>query len=159
MGKANVILDNLIAQGNAKPMIVVMPFGYGTMEMIARGWSAWRDADLPSRNFAKFSDALLQEVIPLVKQQYPLSDKVGSAPALSVSWPAQRSLTSRPTDSPSRLKRPSTSEAPTVCCLHRRIRDRGSTFSSHLPGGAIQFPGGSFFPLWTSALHGALKPS
>ena len=75
MGKANVILDNLIAQGKAKPMIVVMPFGYGTMEMIARGWSAWRDADLPSRNFAKFSDALFQEVIPLVKQQYPLSDK------------------------------------------------------------------------------------
>ncbi|MGA7767355.1 MAG: hypothetical protein WCA27_14170, partial [Candidatus Sulfotelmatobacter sp.] len=26
------------------------------------------------------------------------------------------------------------------------IRDRGSTFSSYLPGGAIQFPGGSFFP-------------
>jgi hypothetical protein len=33
---------------------------------------------------------------------------VGSAPALSVSWPAQRSLTLRPTDSPSRLQRPST---------------------------------------------------
>jgi hypothetical protein len=25
-----------------------------------------------------------------------------------------------------------------------------------LPGGAIQFPGGPFFPLWTSAFHGAL---
>ena len=29
MGKANVILDNLIAQSKAKPMIVVMPLGYG----------------------------------------------------------------------------------------------------------------------------------
>src|SRR5271165_4936832 len=34
VGRANVILDNLIAQGKAKPMIVVMPLGYGTMEMI-----------------------------------------------------------------------------------------------------------------------------
>jgi enterochelin esterase family protein len=29
VGLANVILDNLIAQGKAKPMIVVMPLGYG----------------------------------------------------------------------------------------------------------------------------------
>ncbi len=36
MGKANVILDNLIAQGKAKPMIVVMPLGYGTMDMITK---------------------------------------------------------------------------------------------------------------------------
>ncbi len=37
VGRANVILDNLIAQGKAKPMIVVMPLGYGTMEMITVG--------------------------------------------------------------------------------------------------------------------------
>ena len=37
VGRANVILDNLIAQGKAKPMIVVMPLGYGTMEIIALG--------------------------------------------------------------------------------------------------------------------------
>jgi enterochelin esterase family protein len=75
MGKANVILDNLIAQGKAKPMIVVMPLGYGTMEMITRGWSVWRDPEVVARNFAKFSDALLQEVVPLAKQQYPISTK------------------------------------------------------------------------------------
>jgi len=75
MGKANVILDNLIAQGKARPMIVVMPLGYGTMDMITRGWTAWRDPELVIRNFTRFSDALLQEVMPLVKQQYPISDK------------------------------------------------------------------------------------
>jgi enterochelin esterase-like enzyme len=75
MGKANVILDNLIAQGKAKPMIVVMPLGYGSMDMITRGWIAWRDPELVTRNFTKFSDALMQEVMPLVKQQYPLSAK------------------------------------------------------------------------------------
>ena len=75
MGKANVILDNLIAQGKAKPMIVVMPLGYGTMEVITRGWSTWNDPELVRRNYTHFSDALFQEVMPLVKQQYPLSDK------------------------------------------------------------------------------------
>ena len=75
MGKANVILDNLIAQGKAMPMIVVMPLGYGTMDMITRGWIAWRDPELPGRNFTKFTDALFQEVMPRVKQQYPISDK------------------------------------------------------------------------------------
>ena len=75
MGKANVILDNLIAQGKARPMIVVMPLGYGTMDMITRGWTAWRDPELVIRNFTRFSDALLQEVMPLVTQQYPISDK------------------------------------------------------------------------------------
>jgi enterochelin esterase-like enzyme len=75
MGKANVILDNLIAQGKAKPMIVVMPLGYGTMEVITRGWSTWKEPDLVHRNYSQFADALFQEVMPLVKQQYPLSDK------------------------------------------------------------------------------------
>ena len=75
MGKANVILDNLFAQGKAKPMIVVMPLGYGTMEVITRGWVTWRDPELVRQNYSRFSDALFQEVMPMVKQQYPLSDK------------------------------------------------------------------------------------
>jgi enterochelin esterase-like enzyme len=75
MGKANVILDKLIAQGKAKPMIVVMPLGYGTMEVIARGWSTWEDPELIRLNYSRFSDTLFQEVMPLVKRQYPLSDK------------------------------------------------------------------------------------
>jgi hypothetical protein len=41
VGRANVILDNLIAQGKAKPMIVVMPLGYGTMEFVRVGWGSW----------------------------------------------------------------------------------------------------------------------
>jgi enterochelin esterase-like enzyme len=74
MAKANVILDNLIAQGKAKPMIVVMPLGYGTMEIIARGSSGWDDRELVRLNYRRFSDTLFQELMPLVKQQYPLSD-------------------------------------------------------------------------------------
>ena len=37
VGRANVILDNLIAQQKAKPMIVVMTLGYGAPEMLTRG--------------------------------------------------------------------------------------------------------------------------
>ena len=35
VGMANVILDNLIARGQARPMIIVMPLGYGTMEVVS----------------------------------------------------------------------------------------------------------------------------
>ena len=37
VGKANVILDNLIAQGKAKPMVIVMTLGYGAPEIVVRG--------------------------------------------------------------------------------------------------------------------------
>src|ERR1035441_5519925 len=66
---------------------------------------------------------------------------VGSAPALHFSRPAQRSLALQPADSPIRLMRPSTPEASAALLPPPPLR--------LLPGGAIQFPGGSFFPLWS----------
>src|SRR5213078_3214830 len=57
--------------------------------------------------------------------------------------PAQRSLVLQPADSPSRLMRPFPPEAPAALLPPPPLR--------LLPGGAIQFPGGSFIPLWTSA--------
>ncbi|MCU1314192.1 MAG: esterase [Acidobacteriaceae bacterium] len=73
VGRAHVILDNLIAQGQAKPMLVVMPLGYGTMDMIIRQWTAWDDRALVDRNFSLFTQILLQEVKPLVETQYSIS--------------------------------------------------------------------------------------
>jgi len=70
VGRANVILDNLIAQGKARPMIVVMPLGYGTMEIIRLGWGAWSHTDVRDENFSKFREALLTEVIPKVEGEY-----------------------------------------------------------------------------------------
>jgi enterochelin esterase family protein len=64
VGRAHVILDNLIAQGKAKPMLLVMPLGYGAPEIVSRGIPAFRDPALRQRNFDKFRDALLTEVIP-----------------------------------------------------------------------------------------------
>ena len=72
----------------------------------------------------------------------------GSAPALFFSRPAQRSLSLQPACLPSRLERPSTPEASAASLPPLLLR--------LLPGGANQFPGGTF-PLWTSAFHGARK--
>src|SRR5712671_4120047 len=70
VGRANVILDNLIAQGKAKPMLVVMPLGYGAPEVLTRGFGAFRDRALTDRNFDRFREALLTEVIPRVEDEY-----------------------------------------------------------------------------------------
>jgi enterochelin esterase family protein len=70
VGRANVIFDNLIAQGKAKPMIVVMPLGYGTMEIITLGWGAWSHTDVRDKNFSRFREALLTEVMPKVESEY-----------------------------------------------------------------------------------------
>lgn len=70
VGRANVILDNLIAQGKAKPMIVVMTLGYGEPAYVAKPQPAVRDAGMRERNMTRFRDALLTEVIPAVEKEY-----------------------------------------------------------------------------------------
>jgi len=62
IGRANVILDNLLAQGKAKPMVVVMPFGHIVpfdMKDISGSLA---------RNNAAFSDDLLKDIIPYVEK-------------------------------------------------------------------------------------------
>lgn len=71
VGRANFILDNLIAQGKAKPMIVVMPLGYGTMEIIRLGWGGiFNHPEVHEQNLTKFREALLTEVLPKVESEY-----------------------------------------------------------------------------------------
>jgi enterochelin esterase-like enzyme len=72
VGRANVILDNLIAQGKAKAMIVVMPLGYGAPEILLPSQS-FRDANLRQKNMDRFRAALLTEVIPQVEKNYRVS--------------------------------------------------------------------------------------
>ena len=75
VGMANIILDNLIAQGKVKPMIVVMPLGYGTPEMIRLKQTAWDHPDVKQQNFDGFRKSLLTEVMPMVESAYPVSTK------------------------------------------------------------------------------------
>jgi enterochelin esterase-like enzyme len=72
VGKANLILDSLIAQNKVQPMIIVMPLGYGAPEIVhpTPGVSPFRNAALRDRNFNLFRSALLDEVIPAVDRAY-----------------------------------------------------------------------------------------
>jgi enterochelin esterase family protein len=70
IGQANYILDNLIASGKAKPMIVVMPLGYGDMSFVRDGWGVWQDAAAIDHNLDLFTKTLTTEVMPQVEQLY-----------------------------------------------------------------------------------------
>ena len=92
VGRANVILDNLIAQGKAKPMLVVMPLGYGAPEVLTAGFAAFRDRALTDRNFDKFREALLSEVIPRVEAEYPVIKDRNSRAIAGLSMGGSESL-------------------------------------------------------------------
>lgn len=70
VGRANVLLDNLIAQGQAKPMLIVMPLGYGEPKVLQPNSGVFHDPGVTQRNFEKFREALLTEVIPQVESAY-----------------------------------------------------------------------------------------
>jgi enterochelin esterase-like enzyme len=92
VGLANVILDKLIAQGKAKPMIVVMPLGYGDFEVIRRGWSSWTDKELAVRNLSKFTDVLLGEILPQVEESYRVKKNRESRAVAGLSMGGAESL-------------------------------------------------------------------
>ncbi len=67
VGRANVVLDNLIAEGKAKPMIVVMPFGHISKAGAAQGPG--------SRSNELFETDLIKGVIPEAERLYRVSTK------------------------------------------------------------------------------------
>ncbi|WP_316741309.1 alpha/beta hydrolase-fold protein [Pedobacter antarcticus] len=68
-GRENIIMDNLIAQGKAKPMIIVNTLGYGAPEMFDPG-SGVRSKEAYEKNERLFIAATLKEVIPMVEGFY-----------------------------------------------------------------------------------------
>jgi len=62
-GNANFVMDNLLAEKKAVPMIVVMPFGHATPfgERVPQGGVT---------NDALFEDYMLKDVIPTVESRY-----------------------------------------------------------------------------------------
>ena len=93
VGRANVILDNLIAQGKAKPMIVVMPLGYGTMEMVRVGWGGIGNRpEVREQNLMKFREALLTEVMPKVEAEYRVNKDRSNRAIVGLSMGGSESL-------------------------------------------------------------------
>ena len=92
VGRANVILDNLIAQGKAQPMIVVMPLGYGTMEFVQLAWNTRGRTELRDRNFGNFREALLTEVMPRVEGEYRTTEDRNARAIAGLSMGGSESL-------------------------------------------------------------------
>ena len=64
-GKANVIMDNLIADGKSKPMVVVMPYGH-----IPREIKPAPNTPVPTGDALAIEKELLTGVRPLVESKY-----------------------------------------------------------------------------------------
>jgi enterochelin esterase-like enzyme len=92
VGRAHVILDNLIAEGRAKPMLIVMPLGYGAPEIVSRRGPRLRDPSLRQQNYDKFRDALFTEVIPMVEKTYRVSKDRNSRAIAGLSMGGSESL-------------------------------------------------------------------
>ena len=80
IGRANNILDNLIAEGKAKPMVVVMPLGH-TIQSFWTGpaRSAPATPGQPGSPapavLSPFGKDLLDEVLPMIESTYKVSKK------------------------------------------------------------------------------------
>src|SRR5260370_7628662 len=85
-------MDTLIAQGKTNPMVVVMPLGYGAPEILRGGFGAFRNTELRDRNFAKFSEALLGEVLPRVELAYLVNKDRNSRAIAGLSMGGSESL-------------------------------------------------------------------
>jgi enterochelin esterase family protein len=67
-GHANLIMDNLIAEGKAKPFIIVMDNGSWSM---ARPPAGERPAQWPPKGWADgFTKTLLEDIIPMIDANY-----------------------------------------------------------------------------------------
>jgi enterochelin esterase-like enzyme len=89
-GRTNVILDNLLAEGKIKPMIVVMPYGHVAREIKTPGVNP---PAVPGSDMAAIEKELITAVTPLVESKYRvLTDRKNRAIA-GLSMGAAQSLT------------------------------------------------------------------
>jgi len=65
VGRANLILDNLIAQGKAKPMVIVMPYGRA-YPIISKSSGSLRNRD----NLQKIKQDFLENLFPFIDKNY-----------------------------------------------------------------------------------------
>ena len=93
VGHMNVIMDNLIAQGKAKPMIVVMPLGYGTLEIVRNGWGGLvNHPEIREQNLSKFREAFVTEVMPKIESEYQVTNDRNSRAIAGLSMGGAESL-------------------------------------------------------------------
>ena len=69
-GRVHTILDNLIAQKKARPMIVAIPDGRGVTPFDRKGKTVDR-----TKNFDEFEASMLRDVVPFVEKNYRASQR------------------------------------------------------------------------------------
>jgi enterochelin esterase family protein len=89
-GRANVIMDNLLADGKIRPMIVVMPYGHVQREIHPPGAAA---APGPGADMAAIEKELITAVKPLVESRYRVLAQRTSRAIAGLSMGSAQSLT------------------------------------------------------------------
>jgi enterochelin esterase-like enzyme len=93
MGKANIILDNLIAQHQAQPMIVVMPFGYGKIDAAKHQLIGLiNDPSMPVDQ-QPYVETVLKEILPSIESSYRVYTDRDHRAITGLSMGGQESLT------------------------------------------------------------------
>jgi len=109
LGRANLIMDNLIAENKAKPMIVVMPNGNANQKM-AIGSGPITDQSSPMQPRApvtetadsqssattapeSFPQSLVKDIIPYVEEHYRVKDKMESRAIAGLSMGGGQTMT------------------------------------------------------------------
>ncbi len=90
-GRTNVILDNLIAEGKAKPMIVVMPYGHVAREIKVAGASTVPPAI--GADSAAIEKEFLTAVQPMVETKYRVLTDHNHRAIAGLSMGSSQSLT------------------------------------------------------------------
>ena len=85
-GKAALILDNLIAEGKAKPMIIVMDNGYA--------FSPEKEQEItnPSRPAMVFEEVMIDEIIPMIDKKFRTIDHRESRAIAGLSMGANQTM-------------------------------------------------------------------
>jgi len=84
VGRANVIVDNLLAKNKAKPLVIVMPYGH----------TPSTPPDMRSiGSYGAFEKDLLEDVIPYVQSRYRVSSKAKDRAIAGLSMGGGQSLT------------------------------------------------------------------
>jgi enterochelin esterase-like enzyme len=83
IGRAGIILDNLIAQRKAVPMLIVMPDGHPFPSF---------DASTRPENLALLNHELMEDVLPFVEQRYGASPKARDRAIAGISMGGTQAL-------------------------------------------------------------------
>ena len=73
VGRAQYMLDRLLADGKIVPMVVVMPQAYGDYTFVTGGQQVWNDPAKVDENVSLFSNMLIEEILPAVGRDYAVA--------------------------------------------------------------------------------------